>query len=64
MPQPKSASRFGHGVPALFSIALQYGFRQQGEQFFVRISSNQPWAGLADEPLVREIVTNLTRLGL
>ncbi len=53
-----------YSVPALFSIALQYGFRQQGEQFFVRISSNQPWAGLADEPLVREIVTNLTRLGL
>ncbi|HKB58268.1 MAG TPA: exosortase/archaeosortase family protein [Lacunisphaera sp.] len=53
-----------YSVPALFSIALQYGFRQQGDQFFVRISSNKPWAGLADEALVREIVSNLTRIGL
>ena len=53
-----------YSLPALFSIAVQYGFRRQGDQFFVRISSNQPWNELADEPLVREILTNLVRIGL
>lgn len=53
-----------YSVPALFQIALQYGFRQHGTQLFVRVSSNQPWAELADILLVREVFTNLTRLGL
>jgi exosortase/archaeosortase family protein len=53
-----------YSIPALFQIALQYGFRRSGDQFFVRISSNKPWAELKDEPLVREILTNLTRIGL
>ncbi len=53
-----------YSIPALFQIALQYGFRRPGDQFFVRISSNKPWAELKDEPLVREILTNLTRVGL
>jgi exosortase len=53
-----------YSIPALFQIALQYGFRPPGEQFFVRISSNQPWTQLRDEPLVREILTNLDRIGL
>ena len=53
-----------YSVPALFQIAWQYGFRRQGDQFFVRLSSNKPWAELKDEPIVREILTNLTRIGL
>ncbi len=53
-----------YSIPALFQIALQYGFRPPGDQFFVRISSNKPWAQLQDEPLVREILTNLTKVGL
>ena len=53
-----------YSIPALFQIALQYGFRRPGDQFFVRISSNKPWAELKDEPLVREILTNLSRIGL
>jgi exosortase len=53
-----------YSIPALFQIALQYGFRRPGDQFFVRISSNKPWAELKDEPVVREILTNLTRIGL
>lgn len=53
-----------YSVPALFQIALRYGFRRPGDQFFVRISSNKPWSELKDEPLVREILTNLTRIGL
>ena len=53
-----------YSVPALLKIALQYGFRRQGDQYFVRISSNKSWRELADEPLVREILTNLSALGL
>lgn len=53
-----------YSIPALFRIALQYGFRRPGDQFFVRISSNRPWAELQHEPLVREILTNLNRIGL
>jgi len=53
-----------YSIPALFQIALQYGFRQPGDQFFIRISSNKPWADLKHEPLLREILTNLNRVGL
>ncbi len=53
-----------YSIPALFRIALQYGFRRPGDQFFVRISSNKPWSELRDEPLVREILANLTHIGL
>ncbi|MBI2813120.1 MAG: exosortase/archaeosortase family protein [Opitutae bacterium] len=53
-----------YSLPALFQIALRHGFRRAGEQYFVRISSNRPWAELQGEPLVREIFANLTRIGL
>lgn len=53
-----------YSLPALFHIALQYGFRKQGDQFFIRVSSNRDWSELANEPLVREIFTNLATLGL
>ncbi len=53
-----------YSVPALLHLALQYGFRRQGDQFFIRVSSNKPWPELASEPLVREIFTNLAGIGL
>lgn len=53
-----------YSVPALFQLALQYGFRRQGDQLFVRVSSNRPWRDLAAEPLVHEIFANLARVGL
>jgi Protein of unknown function (DUF3485) len=53
-----------YSVPALLKLALQYGFRRQGDQFFIRVSSNKPWPELASEPLVQEIFTNLARTGL
>lgn len=53
-----------YSVPALFQLALQYGFRRQGDQFFVRVSSNRPWRDLAAEPVVHEIFANLARVGL
>jgi len=53
-----------YSLPALFHIALQYGFRKQGDQVFIRVSSNRDWSDLANEPLVHEIFTNLATLGL
>lgn len=53
-----------YSVPALIKLAWRYGFRRQGDQFFVRVSSNQPWSELAGEPLVREIFSHLDRIGL
>ncbi|WP_438483508.1 exosortase/archaeosortase family protein [Oleiharenicola lentus] len=53
-----------YSVPALLQIALKYGFRRQGEQLFIRVSSNKPWSEISREPLVREIFANLAPLGL
>ncbi len=48
----------------LLRIAWKYGFRRNGDQLFVRVSSNRPWATLQNEPLVREIFAHLQPLGL
>ncbi len=53
-----------YSLPALLRSALQYGFRRQGSQYFIRISSNRAWDELAPEPLLREILTNLDHVGL
>jgi exosortase len=53
-----------YSIPALLRIALQYGFRRQGSQYFIRISSNRPWKELAGEPLLRQILTNLQPAGI
>ena len=53
-----------YSVPALLELALRYGFRREGEQYFIRITSNQPWNRLAQEPLLQEIITHLTGVGL
>ena len=48
----------------LLSIALRYGFRRDGDQLFVRISSNRPWSAIADEPFLRSCFAGLQPLGL
>ncbi len=48
----------------LLNIALRYGFTQDGDQLFVRVSSNRPWSTLADEPLLTEVFSRLQPLGL
>ena len=53
-----------YSLPALLRSAVQYGFRRQGSQYFIRISSNRPWNELAGEPLLREILANLDHVGL
>ncbi len=53
-----------YSVPVLLELAWKYGFRHQGDQCFIRISSNQPWSGIANEPLLGSIVSTLAKLGL
>lgn len=48
----------------LLWLAWHYGFRNEGEQFFVRVSSNQPWNKISQEPLVQEIFKRLQPYGL
>lgn len=48
----------------LLSLAWHYGFRDEEEQVFVRISSNRGWEEIAHEPLLTDIITRLGPLGL
>lgn len=48
----------------LLLMAFKYGFHRDGEQLFVRVSSNQPWDTIAHEPLLQEIFARLTQFGL
>ena len=48
----------------LLRQAWRYGFRHDGDQLFVRVSSNRPWPDLAQEPLVENFFARLQALGL
>lgn len=48
----------------LLRIAWRYGFRKDGEQLFVRVSSNRPWADIAEEPVIAEFFSRIQPLGL
>lgn len=48
----------------LLKSVFRYGVRSDGEQLFVRLSSNQPWDMLADEPLIAEVFDRLRPYGL
>lgn len=48
----------------LLKLAWNYGFSTAGEQLFVRVSSNRPWADIQNEPLVTDILSRLTSFGL
>ena len=49
---------------ALLRLALRYGFRHEGDQLFVRVSSNRPWDVIAHEPMLDTIFARLQPLGL
>jgi len=53
-----------HSPAALLRLAWRYGFRHDGDQLFVRVSSNRPWADLAHEPVLETFFTRLQPLGL
>ena len=48
----------------LLRIAWRFGFRHDGDQLFVRVSSNQPWVDFAREPLLAEFFAHTLPLGL
>jgi hypothetical protein len=51
-------------VRELLSIAWRYGFRKEGAQMFVRLSSNRPWHDFANEPLLTDLFSRLQTFGL
>jgi exosortase len=53
-----------HSPRELLRLAWHYGFGHEGEQFFVRISSNCDWAAFADDPLFRDVFARLQPYGL
>jgi hypothetical protein len=58
------AFRDPYSAKALLQIALHYGFSHEGDQLFVRVSSNRPWSDFSHEPLLAETFRNLQALGL
>ena len=53
-----------YSLKELLSIAWHYGFRHNGDQLFVRASSNRPWSEIAREPILEEFFARLQPLGL
>jgi exosortase len=47
----------------LLAIAWRYGFHKNGEQLFVRVSSNHPWDAIAGEALMADVFANLRPFG-
>jgi len=58
------AYRDPYSASELLRIAWRYGFRHNGDQLFVRVSSNRPWAEIAAEPLLAEFFAHTRPLGL
>jgi exosortase len=48
----------------LLNSVFTYGMRSNGEQLFVRMSSNRPWEEIQHEPLIAEIFRGLKPFGL
>lgn len=48
----------------LLEIAMRHGFQRSGNQLFVRVSSNIPWADLQHDPLLNQIFDHLRSEGL
>jgi exosortase len=53
-----------YSVRRLLGIALKYGFRHEGDQLFVRVSSNRPWSVIQNDGPVREFFERVRPLGL
>ena len=53
-----------YSVPALLQLALQYGFRREGGQYFIRLSSNADWTVIAHDPLIKKLLGNMAQIGL
>jgi exosortase len=58
------AYRDPYSPAELLRIAWKYGFRHDGDQLFVRVSSNRPWSELAGDPLIETFFRRTRDLGL
>ena len=58
------AYRDPYSATELLRIAWKYGFRHDGDQLFVRVSSNVPWPVFAGEPLLAQFFAHTQPLGL
>lgn len=58
------AYRDPYSASELLKIAWRYGFRREGAQLFVRVSSNRPWAEIKNEAPLAEFFANTRALGL
>jgi exosortase len=58
------AYRDPYSASELLRIAWRYGFRRDGAQLFVRVSSNRPWREIVGEPLLTEFFDHTQPLGL
>ena len=52
-----------YNLVELFGLAWRYGFRRDGDQLFVRVASNRPWAEFTAEPFLAETFSRLQPLG-
>lgn len=53
-----------YSATELLRLAWRYGFRHDGDQLFVRISSNVPWSVIGAEPLLAQFFAHTQSLGL
>ena len=53
-----------YSATELLRLAWRYGFRRNGDQLFVRISSNAPWSVIGTEPLLAQFLARTHDLGL
>ena len=51
-----------YNLVELFGLAWRYGFRRDGDQLFVRVSSNRPWPEFADQPVLAATFNRLQPL--
>lgn len=53
-----------HALNAAFQDIRQYGLNQRQEQYFIRISSNRPFAEIWDDPGFAQLMEDVASLGL
>ena len=53
-----------YSIPELLKIAWRYGFERDGDQLFVRVTSNKPWSAIEKEVILNEFFARLERYGL
>jgi exosortase len=58
------AYRDPYSATELLKIAWNYGFRREGDQLFIRVSSTAPWSVIGGEPLLAQFFGHTQPFGL